>query len=132
MSSWDESWEPRPAWQAEALCRGTDPGVFYPERGAPTKPVRALRTACRSCVVRAACLEFALENGEHVGIWGGLPERSRRLLRRSGALATPEHDVVVVNDLVGVAIFDGDRPALPRAEARALLESLQPASSGAA
>ena len=31
------------------------------------------------------CLEYALVNGEMVGIWGGLSERERRRLRRHRA-----------------------------------------------
>ena len=37
---------------------------------------------CRSCEVRAECLEYALENDERFGIWGGLSERERRRLKR--------------------------------------------------
>lgn len=29
---------------------------------------------CKGCVVREDCLEFALQNGEKFGIWGGLSE----------------------------------------------------------
>ena len=31
---------------------------------------------------RAECLEYALENDERFGIWGGLSERERRKLKR--------------------------------------------------
>jgi WhiB family redox-sensing transcriptional regulator len=34
--------------------------------------------------VRAECLDFALENDERFGIWGGLSERERRKFRRRG------------------------------------------------
>jgi WhiB family redox-sensing transcriptional regulator len=36
--------------------------------------------------VRDECLEFALDNGEKFGIWGGMSERERRRLRRARAL----------------------------------------------
>jgi WhiB family redox-sensing transcriptional regulator len=32
--------------------------------------------------VRDECLEFALDNDERFGIWGGLSERERRKLKR--------------------------------------------------
>ena len=42
---------------------------------------------CRGCVVREDCLEYALQNGEKFGIWGGMSERERRRIRRQRALA---------------------------------------------
>ena len=32
--------------------------------------------------MRSECLEYALQNDERFGIWGGLSERERRKLRR--------------------------------------------------
>lgn len=72
------------AWQDQANCLGVDPDLFFPERGAST---REAKEVCRGCVVRNDCLEFALENGEKFGIWGGLSERERRRLRRQRAQA---------------------------------------------
>jgi len=37
---------------------------------------------CRTCEVRAECLEYALENDERFGSWGGLSERERRRIKR--------------------------------------------------
>src|SRR5215472_12287432 len=70
-------------WQSRANCMGVDPDLFFPERGAST---REAKEVCRGCVVREACLEFALANGEKFGIWGGLSERERRKIRRRRAL----------------------------------------------
>ena len=76
--------EPEEAgWQLEANCLGVDPDLFFPERGASTKEAKAV---CKGCVVREDCLEFALQNGEKFGIWGGLSERARRRIRRQRAL----------------------------------------------
>jgi WhiB family redox-sensing transcriptional regulator len=60
-------------------CKGTDPDLFFPERGAST---REAKEVCRGCNVRLGCLEFAIVNGEKFGIWGGLSERERRRLRK--------------------------------------------------
>lgn len=68
------------SWQRMANCLGLDPDVFFPERGAST---REAKEVCRGCVVRSECLEFAVNNGERFGIWGGLSERERRKVRRS-------------------------------------------------
>ncbi len=67
------------AWQADALCAQTDPEAFFPEKGGSTRDAKRV---CSSCEVRAECLEYALDNDERFGIWGGLSERERRRLRR--------------------------------------------------
>ncbi|KAB1647557.1 MULTISPECIES: WhiB family transcriptional regulator [unclassified Pseudoclavibacter] len=66
-------------WQSEALCAQTDPEAFFPEKGGSTRDAKRI---CSSCEVRAQCLEYALQNDERFGIWGGLSERERRKLRR--------------------------------------------------
>lgn len=70
-------------WQERANCYGVDPDLFFPERGASTREAKGV---CAGCEVRADCLEYALDNGEKFGIWGGLSERERRRLRRQRAL----------------------------------------------
>ena len=72
------------SWQHQANCMGVDPDLFFPERGAST---REAKEVCRGCVVREDCLEYALENSEKFGIWGGMSERERRRIRRARALA---------------------------------------------
>ncbi len=67
------------AWQADSLCAQTDPEAFFPEKGGSTRDAKKI---CTSCEVRANCLEYALENDERFGIWGGLSERERRKLRK--------------------------------------------------
>lgn len=62
-------------WQDAALCAQSDPEAWFPEKGGST---REAKRVCRSCPVRAECLEYAFENGERFGIWGGLSERERR------------------------------------------------------
>lgn len=71
-------------WQEYANCLGVDPDLFFPERGAST---REAKEVCRGCVVRDQCLEFALNNSEKFGIWGGMSERERRRIRRARAIA---------------------------------------------
>ena len=36
--------------------------------------------------MRGDCLEYALQNSEKFGIWGGMSERERRRIRRQRAL----------------------------------------------
>lgn len=66
-------------WQDRALCAQTDPEAFFPEKGGST---REAKKVCTGCEVRAECLQYALENDERFGIWGGLSERERRKLKR--------------------------------------------------
>lgn len=67
------------AWQSDSLCAQTDPEAFFPEKGGSTRDAKKI---CSSCEVRMHCLEYALENDERFGIWGGLSERERRKLRK--------------------------------------------------
>lgn len=67
------------AWQSDSLCAQTDPEAFFPEKGGSTRDAKKI---CSSCEVRSRCLEYALENDERFGIWGGLSERERRKLRK--------------------------------------------------
>jgi WhiB family redox-sensing transcriptional regulator len=66
------------SWQTDALCAQTDPEAFFPEKGGSTRDAKRI---CSSCDVRDQCLEYALQNDERFGIWGGLSERERRRLK---------------------------------------------------
>ncbi|MBG6239569.1 WhiB family redox-sensing transcriptional regulator [Mycetocola sp. CAN_C7] len=67
------------SWQTDSLCAQTDPEAFFPEKGGSTRDAKRI---CTSCEVRSQCLEYALENDERFGIWGGLSERERRKLKK--------------------------------------------------
>jgi WhiB family redox-sensing transcriptional regulator len=67
-------------WQERGLCAQTDPEAFFPEKGGST---REAKRVCRSCEVKAECLDYALESDERFGIWGGMSERERRRLKRA-------------------------------------------------
>jgi len=70
-------------WRDSALCKGTQVN-FYPFSGNHNLKVRAAVkeavTTCRVCPVRLECLNWAIENREFYGIWGGTTERERRIL----------------------------------------------------
>jgi WhiB family transcriptional regulator, redox-sensing transcriptional regulator len=71
-------------WRAEALCRDTDPELFFPigTTGAALVQIEHARAVCRQCPVQADCLDFALSTNQDSGIWGGTSEEERRVLRR--------------------------------------------------
>lgn len=72
------------AWQDFANCRGADPDLFFPERGASTRTAKSI---CRECAVQDQCLEFAIVSSEKFGIWGGMSERERRKIRKERQIA---------------------------------------------
>lgn len=61
-----------------AACRETaDPDAFFPFADGATDRARAI---CAFCLDRAACLQYALENNEMWGVWGGMTAEQRRRL----------------------------------------------------
>ena len=67
-------------WQDLAECAKQTGAVdFFPARG---ESVRDAKEVCARCEVRSECLDFALRLKVAHGVWGGLSERERRLLRR--------------------------------------------------
>lgn len=66
--------EPLGSWVLAAACRELDTSLFYPKSG--KRPTKALEV-CEGCPVRVDCLEYALANHQHWGVWGGMTERQR-------------------------------------------------------
>ncbi|MFD7710953.1 WhiB family transcriptional regulator [Streptomyces sp. NPDC059785] len=66
-------------WHEQALCAQTGADFFFPE---PGSSVREAKRICGMCEMRTACLEYALDNDERFGVWGGLSEKERLGLRR--------------------------------------------------
>ncbi|QIV79575.1 WhiB family transcriptional regulator (plasmid) [Mycolicibacterium frederiksbergense] len=66
-------------WAEKARCPETDPEAFFPEKGGSTKEAKKV---CQRCPVKDPCLQWALDNDERFGVWGGLSERERRRLQR--------------------------------------------------
>lgn len=69
-----------PTWMARGTCHQTDPELFFPEKGGSTREAKKI---CTACPVQAECLDYALDNDERFGIWGGLSERERRKVKRA-------------------------------------------------
>ena len=66
------------------LCAQIGGDFWFPERDDPEKrklldPSYA-KSICRSCIHRIECAQWGIEN-ERFGIWGGLTEYERTLLR---------------------------------------------------
>lgn len=67
-------------WRRFASCNGMNPNLFFPGRG-DYYTLRAAQKVCETCPVRTDCLEYALAEPEHFGVWGGTGERERRRIR---------------------------------------------------
>ena len=106
--------EEEPDWRDLASCTEVDPEAFFPEKGGST---RAAKKMCAGCAVRAFCLEFALENDERFGVWGGMSERERRQIRAERGLPIrptgPADDAKICTGPCGQL-----RPLSPRSSSR--------------
>ncbi len=76
-------------WWSLAACQSVNPDLFFPMSA--TNPARAEMSAakavCARCPVQTECLQYALAAGQVQGIWGGMSEEERRLLRQRRAKA---------------------------------------------
>lgn len=62
-------------WRHESACRDADPELFITNN---VPSIQAAKAICRQCVVREDCLNWAIENGQTSGTWGGYSEKDRR------------------------------------------------------
>lgn len=71
-------------WRIEALCKDTDPELFFPigSTGQALQQISRAKIVCDECGVKRECLEFALDTNQDCGIWGGTSEEERRDIRR--------------------------------------------------
>jgi WhiB family redox-sensing transcriptional regulator len=70
-----------PRWQKDAACREHPDVNFFPTRGEPTAPAKAV---CAGCAVRVECLRCALGDETLSGMWGGTSYQQRAVARRRG------------------------------------------------
>jgi WhiB family transcriptional regulator, redox-sensing transcriptional regulator len=85
----------RPAWWAEAACRGRPDLNWFPDRGqAPA--AAAAKAICAGCPSAAPCLAFAIEEHIDIGVWGGMSASERRRAR-GGAVRQPKASPVGAN-----------------------------------
>ncbi|HUW04611.1 MAG TPA: WhiB family transcriptional regulator [Acidimicrobiales bacterium] len=72
----------RPSRHRDAACAEYPIDVFFPDRGEPTEPAKAI---CAGCLVSEECAGFALERIDLAGVWAGRSQRQRNVARRSVA-----------------------------------------------
>ena len=76
-------------WRSKAACLTVDPELFFPigNTGPAVTQAAQAKAACRECTVKGICLQWAIENNQDSGVWGGMSEEERRALKRRAARA---------------------------------------------
>ncbi|KGF06230.1 WhiB family transcriptional regulator [Arcanobacterium sp. S3PF19] len=71
-------------WRHKAACLNEDPELFFPigSSSAALKQTEHAKAVCRTCDVIETCLKWALDTNQDAGVWGGLGEEERRVIRR--------------------------------------------------
>ena len=76
-------------WQLEAACRGMEDTWFFPpdreQAKARTSRISRAKAVCAHCPALIPCRDFALDNGEVFGVWGGLSEDDRAKVAMAAA-----------------------------------------------
>ena len=55
---------------------------FFEQNEVSPTEVRMAKKVCQGCPERQACLDFAIENDEQHGIWGGMTLKERKRYKR--------------------------------------------------
>lgn len=76
-------------WLEQALCRGSDVNLFFPEVGVSYHQTDFIRDLCGNCPVKDECLELGLESGnDDYGFFGGKSPRDRQAIKAERARAS--------------------------------------------
>lgn len=97
-------------WRERAVCRGTNPALFYDPHPAA---IDAAKRVCAGCPVRQPCAAHALAAGEEFGVWGGLAAADRPTPAPT-AMPVPGPAPRIGDDELYDLLIDADpdRPAL--------------------
>lgn len=74
-----------PAFFRDAKCRGLDTAIFYPELFT-RETCKEAKEICQECPAKVECLQWALDNEESDGIYGGYSPKERHKLIVRGVL----------------------------------------------
>lgn len=80
------------SWRNHAACAKNDPEMFFPEKGGPTADAKRI---CNSCDVREKCLQYALDNRQLFGIWGGKSAQQRKKMLEDAGVGLNFSDVAI-------------------------------------
>lgn len=90
-------------WRTYAVCATTDGEAFFPvgDNEAARDQTERAKAICRRCPSRSACLSYALDTRQDVGVWGGLSERERRLVHgRSRRAVYDRNETTAVQNII--------------------------------
>ena len=75
------------SWHHYAACRGENPELCFPigTIGPAVQQLQQAKAVCGRCAVQSLCLQWDLLAGIDHGVWGGLSEDERRILKRRAA-----------------------------------------------
>lgn len=80
LSAWlDTPLDPSLKWKLEGLCTPGEDEKFFSRMGIRDDEARAV---CAKCPVITQCLNWALNNNEKFGVWGGMGRDDRAAIRR--------------------------------------------------
>ncbi len=77
----------RTSWMKEGACSGSDPELMFPKTD---EEIALAVGVCATCSIQVVCLEYALDNREDYGVWGGASEKERRKIIKDRRQATEE------------------------------------------
>ncbi len=69
------------SWQSQALCRDLSDADFFLS-GDDYAGLKKAKAVCAQCPVQEACLDFAIQSNQTLGVWGGASPNERRQIRR--------------------------------------------------
>jgi WhiB family redox-sensing transcriptional regulator len=107
---------PAPAVFEGSICGQTDPDLFFPPVGGSNRDAKKV---CAVCPAEANCLQWALDNNEPSGVWGGMSTRERQQFKTAKRHAEPDIDHVAVE-----RAMTGEPVPLTRAERLAAMRAL--------
>ena len=76
-------------WMKALMDSTSSPDSLPPvgNTGPAVDQIEKAKSVCARCTVTEMCLQYALENNQDSGVWGGLSEDERRALKRRAARA---------------------------------------------
>ena len=79
----------------DRACLGTDPELFFPERG--NGKLGDARRVCSRCPLRVRCRDWAMSRSwnELYGVWGGMSQQERQAVQTRRSAQCPRCGRVV-------------------------------------
>ena len=71
------------------LCAQVDGDLWFPDKGGDSTSINRAKRICHQCIHRLECAEWGIQN-ERFGIWGGLTEFDRKIIRRKNKINLPK------------------------------------------